>query len=242
MIFFGCWKCTFSYPQVWDWPLVLGDDAELPSADTNIFALELHKFHSSNQTITTVQKFWYCGIIQRYQINHWQHVTIVSAANRPPHKNSSWASIKSWRLTFEHRGGSFSYDGDHQQIFHRHLYCDGVLVTPQRVRSETYAVFATHAGCNHATVTGESPWGNTHLKNLGRDPTERKDTGEDLPRPTEKTEAVGGTTRTCWLTDVMFLSSSVAFNWTDFYFFLWMIGPREGNESLPHRPGRGRSQ
>lgn len=60
------------YPEVRGWPLVLGDDAEGPGAETNILAQELNKLHSSNQTVTTVQDSWYCTIIRGEHINNAQ--------------------------------------------------------------------------------------------------------------------------------------------------------------------------
>lgn len=39
--------------------------------------------------------------------------------------------------------------------------------------------------------------------------------GEDVPRPIEKKDVDGGMTRTCWLTEVTFFSSSVALHWTE---------------------------
>lgn len=53
------------HPQVGGWPLVLGDDAEGPGAETNILAQELNKLDSSNQTVTTVQDSWYCTMIKQ---------------------------------------------------------------------------------------------------------------------------------------------------------------------------------
>lgn len=57
------------YPQIRGWPLVPGDDAEVPSTETNILAQKLNKLYSSNQTTTTVQNSWYCTIIRGKYIN-----------------------------------------------------------------------------------------------------------------------------------------------------------------------------
>lgn len=62
------------YPEVWGWPLVLGDYAEGPSTEANILAQELNKLYSSNKTITTVQNSWYCTIIRENKIT--MHVQI----------------------------------------------------------------------------------------------------------------------------------------------------------------------
>ena len=66
------------HPEVRGWPLILGDDAEGPSTETNILAQELNKLHSSDQTTTTVQNSWYCTIIRRKPINNEYYSNIRS--------------------------------------------------------------------------------------------------------------------------------------------------------------------
>lgn len=66
------------HPEVRGWPLILGDDAEGPSTETNILAQELNKLHSSDQTTTTVQNSWYCTIIRRKPINNEHYSNIRS--------------------------------------------------------------------------------------------------------------------------------------------------------------------
>lgn len=51
------------YPKVREGPLALGDDAKSSSAEANVLTQKLHKLHSPDQTITTVQDSWYCKTI-----------------------------------------------------------------------------------------------------------------------------------------------------------------------------------
>lgn len=54
----------------------------------------------------------------------------------------------------------------------------------------------------------------TYVKKFGLDPIVRgcRRIRENVPRPIEKKEVDGGMTRTWWLTEVTFFSSSVALN------------------------------
>ena len=146
------------YPEVWGWPLVLWDDAERPRAETNVLAQNLNKFHSTNQTVATVQNSWYYMIIRGKYINKY--------GKRKYTDEQTYCNRLGWQIvmrpTGEYWRGSLGGDGHHQQGLRMALHQYEVLIVCQGVWSELHRVLTAHPGGNNTPLTRESPCQNIH--------------------------------------------------------------------------------